>query len=116
MAKESNADLRAQIQLLRQSRATDGIVSVANHFIQRPDTRLDRGSGHGAPSYKSCRSQLRPATFLAVFRVIDFIKWSGLCFIAYCMYASIAVLAGKTTIANVGMNVLADVRVSEQGC
>jgi hypothetical protein len=42
------------------------------HFCQRPDTRLDRGSGDGAPSYKSCRSRLRPATFLAVSRVIDF--------------------------------------------
>ncbi len=38
---------------------------------QRPDTRLDRGSGDGAPSYKSCRSRLCPATFLAVSRDIE---------------------------------------------
>jgi hypothetical protein len=37
---------------------------------QRPDTRLDRGSGDGAPSYRSCRSRLRPAIFLAMSRVI----------------------------------------------
>jgi len=39
-------------------------------FIQRPDTGLELGSGDAAPSYKSCRSQLYPATFLAVSRVI----------------------------------------------
>jgi hypothetical protein len=38
---------------------------------QRPDKWLDRGSGDGAPSYTSCRSRLRPATFLAVSRVIE---------------------------------------------
>jgi hypothetical protein len=47
-------------------------------LFQPPDTRLDRGSGNGAPSYKSCRSRLRPATFLAVFRVIEFFP-SALC-------------------------------------
>ncbi len=38
---------------------------------QRPDTRLARGSGDGAPSYNSCRSRLCPATFLAVCRDIE---------------------------------------------
>ncbi len=38
---------------------------------QRPDTRLDRGSGDGAPSYKSCRSRLCPARFLALSRAIE---------------------------------------------
>jgi hypothetical protein len=32
---------------------------------QRPDFRLELGSGDGAPSYIICRSRLRPATFLA---------------------------------------------------
>ena len=41
-------------------------------FFQRPDTGLELRSGDAAPSYKSCRSQLYPATFLAVSRVIDF--------------------------------------------
>ena len=40
-------------------------------FIQRPDTGLELGSGDAAPSYKSCRSQLYPATFLTVSRVIE---------------------------------------------
>ena len=38
--------------------------------FQRPDTRLDRGSGDGAPSYNSCRSRLCPAMFLALPRII----------------------------------------------
>ena len=41
-------------------------------FFQRPDTGLELGSGDAAPSYKSCRSQLYPATFLAVSRAIGF--------------------------------------------
>jgi hypothetical protein len=45
--------------------------------IQRPDIRLEFGSGDGAPSYKICRSRLRPAMFLAVSRVIDKIKPEG---------------------------------------
>ena len=43
-------------------------------FFQRPDTGLELGSGDAAPSYKSCRSQLYPATFLAMSRVIDFFE------------------------------------------
>jgi hypothetical protein len=39
--------------------------------IQRPDKGLEIGSGDGAPSYIFSRSRLRPATFLAVSRVID---------------------------------------------
>jgi hypothetical protein len=38
-------------------------------LLQRADVSLEPGSGDGAPSYKSC-SRLRPATFLAVSRVI----------------------------------------------
>jgi hypothetical protein len=38
---------------------------------QRPDIGLELGSGDGAPSYITCRSRLRPATFLALSRVIE---------------------------------------------
>jgi hypothetical protein len=38
---------------------------------QRPDIGLELGSGDGAPSYIICRSRLRPATFLALSRVIE---------------------------------------------
>jgi hypothetical protein len=41
-------------------------------FFQRPDIGLELGSGDGAPSYIICRSRLRPATFLALSRVIAF--------------------------------------------
>ena len=53
---------------------TDSEFLPRNEKIQRPDTGLELGSGEAAPSYKSCRSQLYPATFLAVSRVIEKIK------------------------------------------
>jgi hypothetical protein len=73
VAKRTAAELRAENQLLRQTRATDGLVSVFNTLI----------------------------------------KFGSLSFIAYCGYRSIETLAGKTTMANIGINVLGQLRVSE---
>ncbi len=43
-------------------------------FLPRPETRREPGSGDGAPSSKSWRSRLCPATTLAVCRVIAFLS------------------------------------------
>ncbi len=40
-------------------------------------------------------------------------KYGTLLGIAYCMYLSIAVLAGKTTLANIGISFLGNVKISE---
>ena len=41
------------------------------------------------------------------------IRWVGLGWLGWCAYLSVSVLAGKTTLADVGVKVLADVRFSE---
>jgi hypothetical protein len=60
---------------LRMARALDEVRESIQHNLgekkQRPDTRRGLGSGDGAPSYRSCRSRLRPAISLAVSRVIE---------------------------------------------
>ncbi|MHB1022403.1 MAG: hypothetical protein ACYC0Z_08320 [Acidobacteriaceae bacterium] len=40
-------------------------------------------------------------------------KWIPLCFICYCGYRAIAVLAGKSTLAQFGMWIIADVRLNK---
>ena len=49
-------------------------LASAYNYFQRSDTGLELGAGDAAPFYKSCRSQLYPATFLAVSRVIDYFE------------------------------------------
>lgn len=41
------------------------------------------------------------------------IRWGGVVAIVYLASSSISVLAGKTTFADIGINFLADIRVSE---
>lgn len=41
------------------------------------------------------------------------IRWAGAVLIAYFGYRTVAVLAGETTTANIGIRFLADLRVSE---
>ena len=45
--------------------------------------------------------------------VNNLIKWGGLSFLGYCFYLSIAALAGKSTMADIGINFLGQVTVSE---
>lgn len=45
--------------------------------------------------------------------VNNMIKWGGLVCMAYLAYRTVSVLAGRVTLANVGIRFLADVRVSE---
>jgi hypothetical protein len=47
------------------------LLHILQAAISTSDSRALSGSGDGAPSYTSCRSRLRPATFLAVSRVIE---------------------------------------------
>ena len=41
------------------------------------------------------------------------IKWGGLVLISYFIYGSVSALAGKNTNADIGVNFLANIRVSE---
>ncbi len=41
------------------------------------------------------------------------IRWGGCAFIAYMMYRSVSVLAGQQTMADIGIRILSDVRVSK---
>lgn len=45
--------------------------------------------------------------------VNNFFKYGALLGIAYCMYLSIAVLSGKTTLASIGISFLGNVKISE---
>lgn len=44
--------------------------------------------------------------------VCDLIKWSALVGIAYMMYVSVARLAGQVTFADIGINVIGNLKVS----
>lgn len=70
------------------------------------------------PSRKPTRTELdfqlsfkRLDTFSVVVR--DLIKWGGLAFLGYCGYLVVATLAGKTTLADIGIRFLANVKVSD---
>lgn len=43
----------------------------------------------------------------------DVAKWAALGFIAYCAYLSVASLAGRSTNADIVVNVLSDIRISQ---
>jgi hypothetical protein len=43
---------------------------------------------------------------------INIVRWAGACVIAYFGYASIASLAGKTTLSAIGINFLSNVTIS----
>lgn len=43
---------------------------------------------------------------------INLIRWGGLCVLAYFGYASIAALAGKTTVSDIMVNILSNVSVN----
>ncbi len=45
--------------------------------------------------------------------VNNLIRWGGLVFIFYWIYRSIAVLAGNTTVASIGLGVFSDVKLSD---
>jgi hypothetical protein len=41
------------------------------------------------------------------------IPWASLCFVAYMVFRSVNVLAGKTTFADLGVNFIGNVKVNE---
>ncbi len=43
----------------------------------------------------------------------DVIRWGAVCLCGYWMYRSVAVLAGRVTLADIGIRVLGSLRVSE---
>ncbi len=45
--------------------------------------------------------------------VSTFIKWASLAFVAYCVRDAVVALSGKLTLAQIGVNVLGNVKVSE---
>jgi len=70
------------------------------------------------PSKKPARTELdyglsfkRLDTFSVIIR--DVIKWGGIAYLGRCTYLVIAVLAGKSTFADIGIRFLANVKVSD---
>ena len=57
------------------------------------------------------KSQRAAAAWASVLNSL--IKWTGATAIAYCGYLSIDTLAGKTTAADIGVELLANIRLSE---
>jgi len=51
--------------------------------------------------------------YLVTTAINNLFKYGSLLGIAYCFYLIIAVLAGKTTLANIGISFLGNVRISE---
>lgn len=73
MVNKTNAQLNAESQFLRRSRAVEAVTSVLNNLV----------------------------------------RWAGAVLIARYGYLSISELAGQTTFADIGVNILSDLRVSQ---
>lgn len=73
MAHKNNAELQAEVRLLRGSRRMEGWVVITR----------------------------------------DLIRWGAVAFLGWIVYKCVAVMAGHTTIADIGVRFLGDVRISE---
>ena len=56
------------------------------------------------------RYAINAETFLSIAN--NLIRWGAICFIAYLVFRCIETLAGKTTFADIGIDFLADVKIS----